>query len=61
MPLTPSETLEVFDNPHPDRYYEVLLETDEFTSLCPLTNQPDFASLAITYVPNKVCVELKSF
>jgi len=60
MPLQPAKTLEVFDNPHPDVEYQVEMECPEFTSLCPLTGQPDFATLRITYVPAGKCVELKS-
>ena len=60
MPLTPAKTLEVFDNPHPDVEYQVEMECPEFTSLCPLTGQPDFATLRITYAPDGKCVELKS-
>jgi 7-cyano-7-deazaguanine reductase len=60
MPLTPRKDLEVFDNPHPDTEYQVEMECPEFTSLCPLTGQPDFAVLRITYVPARKCVELKS-
>jgi 7-cyano-7-deazaguanine reductase len=60
MPLAPRKDLEVFDNPHPDTEYQVEMECPEFTSLCPLTGQPDFATLSITYVPAAKCVELKS-
>lgn len=48
------------DNPHPDRDYEVRCETDEFTCVCPMTGQPDFARVTITYVPDAKIVELKS-
>ena len=60
MPTTPSKQLEHFDNPHPERDYEIRLECPEFTCLCPRTGQPDFATLRIRYVPDKRCVELKS-
>ncbi len=52
--------LETFPNQHPDRDYEIQMECPEFTSVCPKTGQPDFGKLTITYVPDAVCVELKS-
>jgi 7-cyano-7-deazaguanine reductase len=52
--------LEVFPNPYPERDYEIHMECPEFTCLCPKTGQPDFAVLEITYIPDKLCVELKS-
>ena len=52
--------LEVFDNTHPDRDYTVIHEASEFTSVCPKTGQPDFATITIEYVPDKLCIELKS-
>ena len=52
--------LEVFDNKHMDNDYWVTLNADEFTSLCPITNQPDFATLIINYIPNIKMVESKS-
>jgi 7-cyano-7-deazaguanine reductase len=52
--------LETFDNPHPNRDYEIEHVAPEFTSVCPKTSQPDFGVLTITYVPDKKCVELKS-
>lgn len=61
MPTKPSKTLEVVSNPHPDRDYEIAIEAPEFTCLCPLTGQPDFATIRVTYVPDKLVVELKSF
>lgn len=60
MATEPSKTLESFDNPNPDRDYEIEFDCPEFTCLCPMTGQPDFAKIRITYVPNKKCVELKS-
>ncbi len=54
------DTLETFDNPCPDRDYEIETVCPEFTSLCPVTGQPDFGTLTITYVPEKTCFELKS-
>ena len=52
--------LETFDNPHPDNDYWVRFNCPEFTSLCPITSQPDFASIYINYIPGKQMVESKS-
>jgi 7-cyano-7-deazaguanine reductase len=60
MSKNPIKTLETFKNSHPDRDYEVEMECPEFTCLCPKTGQPDFAEIEIRYIPNKLCVELKS-
>ncbi len=60
MPSQPSKTLETFDNPSPQRDYVVHIEAPEFTCLCPLTGQPDFASFVIDYIPHARNVELKS-
>lgn len=60
MPSEPMKILETFPNPKPERDYEVLFECPEFTCLCPLTGQPDFATISIRYVPDLTCVELKS-
>lgn len=57
----PSKKLEAFPNHDPDRYYRVVLDTDEFTCLCPMTGQPDFASIHVEYVPDAKVVESKSF
>jgi 7-cyano-7-deazaguanine reductase len=68
------ELLETFDNPYPDREYQIHMECDEFTSLCPVGGietdteelkqlgggAPDFGTIRITYVPGKRCLELKS-
>ena len=54
------ELLETFDNKHPDRDYWVKFNCPEFTSLCPITGQPDFAALYISYVPDVRMVESKS-
>lgn len=60
LPATPSAaTLETFPNPA-RRSYRIQFETDDFTSLCPITGQADFASIEIDYVPAKLCVETKS-
>lgn len=60
MPTKPSSTLEAVLNPHPDRDYEVTMAVPEFTCLCPMTGQPDFATIRIRYVPDQHLVELKS-
>jgi 7-cyano-7-deazaguanine reductase len=60
MPAAPSKKLERVPNPHPERDYEVDLAVPEFTCVCPLTGQPDFATIRIRYVPDQWLVELKS-
>ncbi len=60
MSTQPSRILETFPNPNPRRPYEIVMEAPEFTCLCPLTGQPDFATIRIRYVPATRCVELKS-
>lgn len=60
MGTVASENLETFDNPEPGRDYTINLTAPEFTCLCPMTGQPDFATLHIQYVPDRLCVELKS-
>src|SRR6476620_11908585 len=60
MPSRPSRELEAVPNPHPGRDYEVRCETPEFTCVCPMTGQPDFATVTITYIPGDSIVELKS-
>ena len=52
--------IETFPNPFPGRDYTIDMECPEFTCLCPKTGQPDFATLFISYVPDKICIELKS-
>lgn len=54
------ELLETFANPHPGRDYEVTFTTSEVTSLCPITGQPDFYRITITYIPDRHCLESKS-
>lgn len=54
------EVLEAFDNSHPDRDYFVTFNCPEFTSLCPITGQPDFAEIVISYIPDIKMVESKS-
>ncbi len=60
MPTSPSKHLDTFPNPHPQRDYEIEFSCPEFTCVCPMTGQPDFADFTITYVPDATCVELKS-
>lgn len=60
MSTTPSRILETFDNPTPERDYTIRMRIPEFTCLCPVTGQPDFATLHLEYVPEATCVELKS-
>ncbi len=60
MSTQPSKTLDTFDNPRPERDYSIRIDVPEFTCLCPMTGQPDFAKLHIEYVPDRKCVELKS-
>ena len=59
-PSAPSKALQVFPNPAPERDYTIRFAIDEFTCLCPLTGQPDFARLRIEMVCDKLCIELKS-
>jgi len=60
MPSRPSKRLETFANPTPQRDYRIRMEIPEFTCLCPMTGQPDLATIRIRYVPDQKCVELKS-
>jgi 7-cyano-7-deazaguanine reductase len=55
-----SSTLETFPNPRTGRDYEIAINCPEFTSVCPKTGLPDFGEIRITYVPDQLCVELKS-
>lgn len=57
----PSKTLATFPNPRPERDYLIHMQIPEFTCLCPMTGQPDFATLLLDYVADRKCVELKSF
>jgi 7-cyano-7-deazaguanine reductase len=59
-PTQPSKALQVFPNPAPERDYLIRFQLPEFTCLCPLTGQPDFAHFSIDIVADKLCVELKS-
>ena len=56
----PASILEAFPNPRPERDYEIEFVFPEFTSVCPVTGQPDFATITVQYVPDRHCVEMKS-
>jgi 7-cyano-7-deazaguanine reductase len=56
----PRTLLDAFANPRPGRDYQIELVFAEFTSICPVTGQPDFATITLTYTPDKKCVEIKS-
>jgi len=60
MPSAPTVALETFVNPHLEHDYTIRMQIPEFTCLCPRTGQPDFATLDLEYVPDRLCVELKS-
>jgi len=59
--VSKAELLETFDNPHPQRDYEITIVAPEFTSVCPKTGQPDFGTITLEYVADKTCLELKSW
>ncbi|MBN2700226.1 MAG: NADPH-dependent 7-cyano-7-deazaguanine reductase QueF [Methylothermaceae bacterium] len=61
MPSQPSKTLETFPNPNPGREYTIRIDSPEFTCLCPKTGQPDFATILVEYIPDRLCIELKSY
>lgn len=54
-------SIETFKNPNPDRDYEIRIEAPEFTCVCPKTGHPDFANMILSYVPDKLCLELKAY
>jgi len=58
--LADKSVLETFQNPCPQRDYDIFTEAPEFTSLCPKTGQPDFGTIQIRYIPDRTCIELKS-
>jgi len=60
MSTQPSKDLDTFASPHPERDYSIRIRVPEFTCLCPKTGQPDFATLHLDYIPDRLCVELKS-
>jgi 7-cyano-7-deazaguanine reductase len=57
---SPRTILDTFANPRPGRDYQIEFEFPEFTSVCPVTGQPDFATITVSYVPERLCVEMKS-
>lgn len=54
------DEIELFDNPRPDRDYNIAIRCPEFTSVCPRTGQPDFGEIIVEYCPDRFCIELKS-
>ena len=60
MSSKPSTVLDTFENPQPDRDYTIRIDTPEFTCLCPLTGQPDFANIQLEYIADQQCLEFKS-
>jgi 7-cyano-7-deazaguanine reductase len=60
MPSKPNKTFDTFPNPNPGRDYLIRMQIPEYTCLCPMTGQPDFATLSLEYIPDRLCVELKS-
>jgi 7-cyano-7-deazaguanine reductase len=60
MPSQPTTDIETFANPAPAHDYTIRMKMPEFTCLCPRTGQPDFATLELEYVPDRLCVELKA-
>lgn len=61
VPKSPGKsTLEMFANPRPQRDYSIRIDSANFTSLCPVTGQPDFAEITVEYIPNERCLETKS-
>jgi 7-cyano-7-deazaguanine reductase len=59
MATKPTKLLKSFPNPQPDRDFHIHMEIPEFTCLCPMTGQPDFATIVLDYIPDRTCVELK--
>ena len=60
MSTAPTREIQTFPNPNPARDFEIECTCPEFTNVCPMTGQPDFATITIRYVPNERCIELKS-
>ena len=60
MPSNPNKTIATFPNPSPGRDYLIHMQIPEFTCLCPMTGQPDFATITLDYIADRRCVELKS-
>jgi len=61
MSTQATKELETFENPKLEPDYTIRIETPEFTCLCPKTGQPDFATINVDYIPDELCIELKSF
>jgi 7-cyano-7-deazaguanine reductase len=59
MPTKPTKKIKVINNPYPNREYLIEITSPEFTCLCPMSGQPDFATFKLEYIPNKKCLELK--
>lgn len=60
-PAPAAEPVTTFPNPNPERDYVIDVSAPEWTALCPITGQPDFATIEVRYVPDELCLELKSF
>jgi 7-cyano-7-deazaguanine reductase len=60
MSSAPGKALKTFPNPRPGRAFHIHMEIPEFTCLCPLTGQPDFATIVLDYIPDRSCLELKA-
>ena len=60
MSTQPGRDLDTFENPRPERDYTIDFDCPEFTCVCPLTGQPDFATVRIEYIPDRLCLEMKS-
>jgi 7-cyano-7-deazaguanine reductase len=60
MPTQPVTAIDTFPNPAPEHDYTIQMDVPEFTCLCPKTGQPDFATLELEYVPDRLCIELKT-
>ena len=58
--MSTSQPLETFPNPRPEREFEIAIDAPEFTSMCPKTGLPDFGTIRIRYVPDRLCLELKA-
>ncbi len=58
--MSQKPALELFENPRPGRDYTITIRCPEFTSVCPKTGQPDFGTIVIEYIPDTMCIELKS-
>ena len=58
--MSSAPALETFPSPRPEREFEIAIKCPEFTSVCPITGQPDFGEIRITYVPDELCLELKA-